>query len=229
MNRYAAEALGTFGVVFAGTGAIVINTITGGTVTHMGVALTFGLIVMAMIFALGDISGAHMNPAVSIALVLARRFPRRELGPYVVAQCLGAFAASLLLLALFPESPTLGATLPSGSFVQSLILEGVLTFILMLVVLSISRGPKNRGTLAAFVIGGVVALEALFAGPICGASMNPARSLAPGVVSGQWTALWIYIVGPVAGAALAVPCWALVSGKGWEMGEASHPPRVGSS
>lgn len=206
MNKLLAESLGTFCLVFAGTGAIVVNQTTGGTVTHVGVALTFGLVVMAMIYAFGDVSGAHLNPAVSIGFVLARRFPARELPRYVLAQVVGAFAASALLRVLFPANDTLGTTLPAGSVWQSLILEVVLTFILMLVILSVSSGPKEKGIMAGIAIGGVVGLEAMFAGPICGASMNPARSLAPAAVSGNVDTLWIYLVAPVLGAALAVPC-----------------------
>lgn len=206
MNKILAESLGTFCLVFAGTGAIVVNQTTGGTVTHVGVALTFGLVVMAMIYAFGDVSGAHLNPAVSVGFVLARRFPVRELPRYVVAQVMGAFAASGLLRVLFPANERLGATLPAGTVWQSLILEVVLTFILMLVILSVSSGPKEKGIMAGIAIGGVVGLEAMFAGPICGASMNPARSLAPAIVSGNLGTLWIYLVAPVLGAALAVPC-----------------------
>ena len=206
MNKLLAESLGTFCLVFAGTGAIVVNQTMGGTVTHVGVALTFGLVVMAMIYAFGEVSGAHLNPAVSIGFVLARRFPLRELPRYVLAQVVGAFAASALLRVLFPANETLGTTLPAGSVWQSLILEVVLTFILMLVILSVSSGPKEKGIMAGIAIGGVVGLEAMFAGPICGASMTPARSLAPAVVSGNVGTLWIYLLAPILGAALAVPC-----------------------
>ncbi|MGH7130960.1 MAG: MIP/aquaporin family protein [Phycisphaerales bacterium] len=213
MNKLLAEALGTFCLVFAGTGAIVVNQTTGGTVTHVGVALTFGLVVMAMIYALGDVSGAHLNPAVSVGFVLARRFPVRELPQYVFAQVVGAFAASALLRLLFPANETLGATIPTGSAWQSFILEVVLTLMLMLVILSVSSGPKEKGIMAGIAVGGVVGLEAMFAGPICGASMNPARSLAPAVVSGHMGALWIYLLAPVVGAVLAVPCFAGLQAK----------------
>lgn len=206
MNRYFAEALGTFCLVFCGTGAIIINDSTQGQVTHLGVAITFGLVVMAMIYALGDISGAHLNPAVSIAFTWANRFPAGELPRYITAQLLGACAASLLLQALFPASETLGLTRPAGAPWQSFILEVVLTFMLMLVILAVSSGPKEKGLMAGIAVGGVVGLEALFAGPICGASMNPARSIAPAIVSGHITHLWIYVLAPILGAALAVPC-----------------------
>lgn len=203
-KKLLSEFLGTFSLIFAGTGAIVINNATG-SVTHAGVALTFGLIVLAMIYAFGDVSGAHMNPAVTTAFALARRFPWSEVPGYVVAQLAGAFAASGLLRVLFPTDAKLGATLPAGTAMQSFILEVVLTFILMLVVLSVSTGAKEKGITAGIAIGAVIALEAMFAGPICGASMNPARSISPAVVSGHLEHLWVYLAGPVLGAWLAVP------------------------
>lgn len=209
MRRYAAEALGTFALVFAGTGAIVIDDLTH-RVTPVGIALTFGLIVMAMIYAVGDVSGAHLNPAVTIGFYLSRRLRGREVVPYVTAQLLGAFVASATLLAMFGNRAALGATTPAGSPWQSFALEAVLTGLLMLVILNVSTGPKEIGVMAGIAVGGVIGLEAMFAGPICGASMNPARSLAPAVVSGQLTALWVYLIAPVVGAAVAVPAWKLV-------------------
>jgi len=204
LKKYTAEAIGTFCLVFAGTGAIVINDVTGGqAVTNVGVGLTFGLIVMAMIFALGDVSGAHINPAVTIAFWFARRFEGKLVLPYVVSQCVGAIAASLLVRAMFTEHGNLGATLPAGPVMQSFLLEILLTFMLMFVILNVSTGAKEEGITAAIAIGGVVALEATFAGPICGASMNPARSLGPALVSGNLTHLWIYLAAPVIGACLA--------------------------
>ncbi len=213
-RRLAAEAIGTFALVFAGTGAIVVDGASGGAVTHVGIALTFGLVVMALIQAFGDVSGAHLNPAVTLAFVVAKRFPVRELAGYVAAQCTGAIAASLVLRGLFPHDVTLGATLPVGSLWQSLALETVLTWFLMLIILSVSDGARERGVMASLAIGGVVALEALFAGPISGASMNPARSLAPAIVSGEMRGLWIYFVAPVAGALLAVATCRLVRAPG---------------
>jgi aquaporin Z len=205
MNKILAELVGTFALVFAGTGAIVIDTATSGGVSHVGVALTFGLIVMAMIYAVGDVSGAHLNPAVTIAFALAARLEWRSVPAYMAAQCTGALAASVLLRALFLGVPSLGETVPSGAAWQSFVLEVVLTFFLMLVILRVSTGPKEKGITAALAIGGVVALEAMFAGPICGASMNPARSLAPAVVSGHMACLWVYLLAPTLGAAIAVP------------------------
>jgi aquaporin NIP len=205
MKKCFAEFLGSFGLVFAGTGAIVINQASHGAVTHAGIALTFGLIVLAMIYAFGDVSGAHLNPAVTTAFAAARRFPLREVPGYIISQVLGAFAASGLLRLLFPKDDTLGATLPAGPVWQSGVLEFVLTFLLMLVILSVSTGAKEKGITAGIAIGAVIALEALFAGPICGASMNPARSLAPAVVSGHIEALWLYLVAPTLGALLAIP------------------------
>ena len=205
MKALFAEFLGTAALVFAGTGAIVINDVSGGAITHAGIALTFGLIVLAMIYTFGDISGAHLNPAVTIAFCAARRFDAARVAPYIAAQTAGAFAASLLLRALFPAHPTLGATLPAAAASQSFILEIILTFLLMLVVLSVSTGAKEKGITAGIAIGAVIALEAMFAGPICGASMNPSRSLAPAIVSGNASVLWLYLTAPVLGALLAVP------------------------
>lgn len=212
MNKYAAEIFGTFGLVFAGTGAVVIDAVTSGGVTHVGIALTFGLIVMAMIYAVGDVSGAHLNPAVTLGFLLAGRLRGRCVLPYIVSQLIGALLASLTLLILFGNHASLGATLPAGSAWQSFGLEVVLTAILMFVILCVSTGPKEVGTMAGIAIGGVIALEALFAGPICGASMNPARSLAPALVSGNLHALWVYLIAPVLGAAVSVPLWRLTRG-----------------
>ena len=211
MSRLVAEALGTFCVVFAGTGAIVVNQTTGESITHLGVALTFGLVVMAVIYAVGDVSGAHLNPAVSVAFAVAGRFRAREVPGYALAQVVGALAASAMLRALFPASENLGATLPVGAAWRSLVLEAVLTFMLMLVVLAVSSGPKERGIMAGIAVGGAVALGALFAGPVSGASMNPARSVGPGLVSGHVASLWVYLLGPTLGAMLAVPAWAMIS------------------
>lgn len=212
MRRPLAEFLGTFILVFAGTGAIVINGLAGGVIGHAGIALTFGLVVLAMIYTFGDISGAHLNPAVTVAFAAAGRFPWKEVPLYLGAQLAGAFAASGLLKFLFPGPGTLGATLPAGSASQSFVLEVVLTAILMLVILSVSTGSKEKGITAGIAIGAVVGLEAMFAGPISGASMNPARSLAPALVSGHLEHFWLYPAATVLGALLAVPLCLAVRG-----------------
>jgi aquaporin Z len=204
MRILAAEMIGTFALVFAGTGAIVVNDVSGGTVSHVGVALTFGLIVLAMIYAVGDVSGAHLNPAVTLGFFAARRLPGRSVLPYVASQCAGAFAASLCLRLLFPLHGTLGATLRRGDAVQSFVLEILLTCLLMFVILSVSTGAKEKGITAGIAVGAVIGLEALFGGPISGASMNPVRSLAPAVVSRQFESLWVYLSAPMLGSVVAV-------------------------
>ena len=211
MKKYLAEFLGTYALVFAGTGAIIIDQQTHGAITHAGVAITFGLIVMSMIYTFGDISGAHFNPAVSVAFTIAKKFPLSLLAPFIIAQLLGAVSASLTLRALFPTNELLGATMPAGSETQSFILEFILTFFLMLVILQVSSGSKEKGLFAGLAIGSMVGLEAMFAGPICGASMNPARSLAPALVSGHLEHVWIYLSATTAGAALAVPLSRVIS------------------
>ena len=212
-RRLAAEVFGTFALVFAGTGAIVINEVSGGAITHPGIALTFGLIVLAMIYAVGDVSGCHLNPAVTLGFWLARRFESRLVAPYIASQICGAIGASLLLKLLFPGDHNLGATLPVGSAIQSFGLEVVLTFILMFVILSVSSGSQEKGLLAGVAVGSVIALEAMFAGPISGASMNPARSLAPALASLRFESLWIYLLAPVLGSLLAVPLFQFIYGK----------------
>jgi aquaporin NIP len=204
LDRLTAEAFGTFCLVFAGTGAIVSNDVSGGAITHVGIALVFGLVVMAMIHTVGDISGAHLNPAVTIGMCSAGRLPAAAVLPYLASQAAGAFAASGLLRLLFPQHPSLGATVPAGPAWQSFVLEAVLTFILMVVILRVSSGPKERGILAGITVGAIIGLEALFAGPISGASMNPIRSLAPAAVSGELTSLWVYLTAPVVGALVGV-------------------------
>ncbi|MBT4678414.1 MAG: MIP family channel protein [Flavobacterium sp.] len=204
MKNYIAEFIGTFAMVFCGTGAMTINEVTGGDVTHVGIGITWGLIVMAMIYAFGEISGAHFNPAVSIAFAYAKKFSWKEVPKYIFFQTAGAFAASLLLMWLFPKSELLGATIPSVDVWRAFVLELILTFFLMVVIINVSTGSKETGMMAGIAIGGVVLLEALFAGPITNASMNPARSLAPNIVSGNIEGLWLYILAPIIGALLAV-------------------------
>lgn len=207
MRKYFAEVLGTFALVFCGTGAIIINQQSGGAITHVGIAITFGLIVASMIYTVGDISGAHLNPAVTIAFWIAKEFPAKEILPYIISQAGGAFLASGILKFLFPTNDLLGATMPAGSDMQSFVLEIILTFLLMFVILHVAKGSKEQGMFAGLAIGFVVLLEAMFAGPICGASMNPIRSLSPAVFSGHLEHLWIYLSAPVIGAILAVFTW----------------------
>lgn len=204
MRKYIAELIGTFALVFAGTGAIIINDVSGGVITHVGIALTFGLVVMAVIYAIGDISGAHLNPAVSFGFWVSRRFPGRSVLPYIISQCFGALLASLTLRVLFMEHPTLGSTLPAGPAAQSFVMEIILTGFLIFVILNVSSGAKEKGLMAGIAVGAVVGLEALFAGPISGASMNPARSLAPALLSWNLNTLWIYITAPILGSYLGV-------------------------
>jgi MIP family channel proteins len=198
-----AEFIGVFGLVFAGCGAIMIDAVSGGQVSHVGVGLVFGLVIAAMIYATGHLSGAHLNPAVTLGFVLARRFPLRRMAAYWLAQVAGALAAALCLRLLFGDVAHLGATLPSGSVWQSFALETVLTFFLMFVIMAVATDTRAVGQAAALAIGATVGLCALFAGPISGASMNPARSLGPAIVGGTWTAQWIYLTAPFLGAALA--------------------------
>jgi len=207
MKKYIAEILGTFALVFCGTGAIIINQEAGGVITHVGIAFTFGLIVMVMIYALGPVSGAHFNPAVTIAFSIAKRFPAKEILPFLVSQGVGAFLASLTLHLLFPGNQLLGSTIPAGSELQSFVLEFILTFFLMLVIIQVATGSKEQGMFAGIAIGSTVLLEAMFAGPICGASMNPIRSLAPALVSGHVEHLWLYLAAPITGASLSVLAW----------------------
>lgn len=210
LRKFLSELLGTFAMVFAGTGAIVINAESGGAITHLGVALTFGLVVLAMIYTLGDVSGAHLNPAVTLAFAVAGLFPYLSVLLYIAAQFSGALLASLTLRFLFPQNTNLGATIPSGLPMQSFALEIILSAILMFVILNVSQGSKEKGITAGIVVGSVIALEALFAGPICGASMNPARSLGPAIVSGHLEHLWIYLAAPVLGMLVAIPLYRVV-------------------
>ncbi|WP_430409163.1 MIP/aquaporin family protein [Kordia sp.] len=209
MKNYIAEFLGTFAMVFCGTAAMVVNDITG-VITHPGVAITWGLIVMGMIYAFAEISGAHFNPAVTIAFSYAKKFPWKEVPKYILAQCLGAICASLLVFMFWPESETLGATIPTIVAWKAFILEFLLTFFLMLVIINVSTGSKETGTMAGIAIGGIVLLEAMFAGPMTKASMNPARSLGPALVSGNFSELWLYILAPILGALVAVVSCKLV-------------------
>lgn len=211
MRKYLAEFIGTFALVFCGTGAIIIDQQTNGSVGHIGVAITFGLIILSMIYAFGEISGAHFIPAVTLCFASVKRFPGKEILPYVVSQILGGILASFILKFLFPENLTLGVTLPAGSPLQSFILEFILTYFLVIVIMNVSQGSKETGVMAGIAIGSVVLLEAMFAGPITGASMNPARSIAPALISGNIQSLWIYLMAPVMGALVAGHTWKYMS------------------
>lgn len=218
MKAYIAECIGTFALVFCGTGAIIIHDVSNGMVTHPGVAITFGLIVMVMIYAFRSTSGAHINPAVSIAFSLTDRFDKKQLIGYMLAQVIGALLASILLRLLFPEHLTLGITTPSGNWYQAFILEVILTFLLMIVILFVSQN-RSIEHFTGIAVGGTVLLEALFAGPITGASMNPARSIAPAIVSGQIDHLWIYILAPLIGACLGSLTWKAIAKESNKKGE----------
>jgi aquaporin NIP len=212
-RRAAAEAVAAFALVFAGCGAIVANAVYGGALGAVGVSLTFGLIVMAMIYATGHLSGAHINPAVTIAFTLTRHFPARDAAAYVAAQLIGAFVAALVLLAVWPDQPAqLGATIPSVGVGSAFVYETVLTAFLMFVIVAVATDTRAVGAAAAIAIGGTVGLDALFGGPVTGASMNPARSLGPALASGELADVWIYLTAPVVGAALGALAYQLVRG-----------------
>jgi aquaporin Z len=204
-RKYLSEYVGTLLLVLAGTCAIVVNDASGGAVTNFGIAVVFGLAVAAMIYVFGDISGAHINPAVTIGLWCARRFGGNEVLPYVASQIAGALSASAIVSLLFATHPTLGATQPTGTSAGSFVIETLMTFLLMLTVITLIAVSQRKGIMAA-AVGGVVGLEAWFAGPISGASMNPARSIGPALVSGHVEGLWIYIAAPIIGACLAIGC-----------------------
>jgi aquaporin NIP len=207
LRRLLAEYIGTFLLVFVGTSAIVVNDLYAGVVTHWGISAVFGLIVMTMIYAVGDISGAHFNPAVTFAFWVVKRMESREVMPYILSQFVGALTGSAFIWALFPQHLTLGATISALPFIQTFLLELVLSFTLMFVIIHVSTGAKEKGLMAGAAIGGTVCLAALFAGPLTGASMNPARSFAPAVFAGQWASLGIYLTTPFIGTALgALTC-----------------------
>jgi MIP family channel proteins len=206
-----AEAIGTFALVFAGCGAIMVDAKTG-ALGHIGVAITFGLVIMAMIYALGHVSGAHLNPAVTFSFAISRHFPRWQIVPYWAAQLGGALLAAAILRGSLGNIAQVGATFPSGSDQQAFLWEVVLTFFLMLVIMAVATDTRAVGEAAAIAIGGSVGLDAMFGGPISGASMNPARSLGPGIVTGDLHAIWVYLLAPVAGAALAALAYSFIRG-----------------
>ena len=203
-KRAISEMIGTFALVFIGTGAIVVNDVTGGAISHLGIAVAFGLVVMTMIYAVGDVSGAHLNPAVSLAFWVARRLPGRELVTYWISQFSGAVLASLFLRMIFSAHEELGVTKPAAGLSQSFVLEVVLTFFLMFVILGVATGAKEKGIMAGVAVGAMVCLGALFGGPVSGASLNPARSLGPALVTGAFASLWLYLLAPCLGSWLAV-------------------------
>lgn len=213
MKKYISEFIGTFALLFCATGAIISNDFSGGTITHLGLAMVSGLIVTAMIYALGDVSGAHINPAVSIAFWFSGRFPLRQVAPYIISQCTGAIAASLLLKFLFPLHQTLGATIPSIGTYESFIIEFILSFLLMFVIINVSTGAKEKGITAGLAIGFMVLLAVLFGGPLTGASLNPARSIAPALVSGELSNIWVYILAPTTGMLTSVLACRLIKGE----------------
>jgi aquaporin NIP len=221
IRRAAAEGIGVFALVFAGCGAIVTEAQHPGTLGTVGIAFVFGLVIMAMIYATGHLSGAHLNPAVTIAFVATRHFPRAEALAYLAAQVAGALAAAALLAAIWPSDPAaLGTTVPTVGVGSALAYEAVLTAFLMFVIMAVATDTRAVGAGAAIAIGGTVGLDALFGGPITGASMNPARSIGPALVSGELHDLWIYLAAPIAGAVIGALAYQLVRGE--------HPvePRV---
>src|SRR5918992_1541514 len=212
-RRAAAEGLAAFALVFAGSGAIIADARYDGALGTVGVGLVFGLIIMAMIYATGHLSGAHINPAVTIAFTLTRHFAVRDAVAYIAAQLAGATLAALLLLAVWPEQPAaLGATIPSVGAGSALVYEVVMTAVLMFVIIAVATDTRAVGAAAAIAIGGAVGLDALFGGPVTGASMNPARSFGPALAAGQWTDFWVYLAGPLVGAALGAFAYQLVRG-----------------
>ena len=213
-RRATAEGLGAFALVFAGCGAIVTNAERGGTLGSVGVSLVFGLVILAGIAAFGHISGAHFNPAVTLSFFITRHLPGRDAVTYVAGQLAGATAAALLLWLIWPGKPAdLGATVPTIAVGRAVIVEGVMSALLMLVILSVATDTRAAGAPAAIAIGATIALDALFGGPLTGASMNPARSFAPALVSGQWRDFWVYLAGPLAGAPLGALAYQFVRGE----------------
>jgi aquaporin NIP len=213
LRRASAEALAAFALVFAGCGAVVANVRYDGALGAVGVSLVFGLIIMVMVYATGHLSGAHINPAVTIAFTLSRHFPGRDAAAYVAAQVAGAVAGALVLLAVWPDRPgALGATVPSVGAGSAFVYELVLTAFLMFVIMAVATDTRAVGAAAAIAIGGTVGLDALFGGPVTGASMNPARSLGPALAAGEWRDFWIYVLAPVSGAAIGAFAYQVVRG-----------------
>jgi aquaporin NIP len=213
-RRATAEGFAAFALVFAGCGAIVANAHYGGVLGAVGISLVFGLVIMVMVYATGHLSGAHINPAVTIAFTLTRHFPAREAVAYVGAQLAGATAAALVLWGVWTDKPAhLGATIPTVSASSAFLYELVLTAFLMFVIMAVATDTRAVGAAAAIAIGGTVGLDALFGGPITGASMNPARSIGPALASGELHDIWIYILAPTVGAAAGGIAYQLVRGE----------------
>lgn len=202
-KKYLAEAIGTFTIIFCGCGAMISQDNTG-VISHPGVAVTWGLSVMVMIYAFGSISGGHFNPAVTLAFTIGKKHPKNQLLQYISAQLIGGILAAMLLKFLFASHQNLGGTFPKIPTLNAFILEAVLTFFLMVVIYMVSEGKKEVQNFAGIAIGAVILLESMFAGPLTNASMNPARSIAPALVSGNLDQLWIYCTAPFTGAIIAV-------------------------
>lgn len=213
-RRALAEGLAAFALVFAGCGAVVANEVDGGQLGAVGVALAFGLVIMVMVYATGHLSGAHINPAVTLAFTLTRHFPRRDAAAYIGAQLAGALAGALVLLAVWTSKPAdLGATIPSVGVGSALVYECALTAVLMFVIMAVATDTRAVGAAAAIAIGGTIGVDALAGSAVTGASMNPARSFGPALAAGQWADFWIYVAGPIAGAALGALAYQAVRGE----------------
>ncbi|MCG8572587.1 MAG: aquaporin [Spirochaetes bacterium] len=213
MNRYLSEIIGTFFLVFNGCGAVAVNNITGGTIGHLGISLVFGFTVMVMIYSVGNISGAHLNPAVSLGFFLVKKLKWQDTLLYILSQFCGALGAGFVLIMLFPQANTIGVTQPADNLWVALMMEVILTMLLMFVILNVSTGHMEKGIMAGVAVGGTVALAALFGGPVSGASMNPARSLGPAIATLNLNHLWIYFIGPVLGVIIASPFCKWIQGK----------------
>lgn len=214
LRQSLAEFIGTFLLVFFGTGAIIVDIVSGGAITHLGISVAFGLVVLAVIYALGELSGAHLNPAVSWSFFLAGRLPWRTAAFFTFAQLAGGCLASYCLVFLFPEAGSTGMTMPVGGTAESFVMELLLSFTLMFVIIHVATGSKEQGLMAGLAIGFTVLLCALVGGPISGASMNPARSLGPALAAGNFAHFWIYLLGPFAGMAIAIGSWRLLRPEG---------------